>query len=236
MVTKWKIFLVSQRLEEEKRQRDVEIKRREAERKKRHELLAKDGKKSFFELNQPETAADPDLTDDPATVVEKPPIAKKAEESPRTRKDDAAVADKTEQNENDLNALDYEADKDDNFTESVAETSLVVQRAEISTKDASDKKKNPKVEETTDKSSRKDKSLKSLDRKRRSRSKSVEKRSKRRSRSRSSRRQASRRDKDRRDTYRRRNYSPHRDNRRRDDYRDKRVRRDRSRDSRKRSR
>lgn len=233
-------------MEEEKRQRDAEIKRREAERKKRHELLAKDGKKSFFELNQAPSTAEPEVADEPMAQVEQPMAAvKKAEpeNSPRARKDVAGGADKTEQNENDLNALDYEADKDDNFNESVAEASLIVQRAEISARDVADKKKDSKAEESTDKPDRKDKSVKKSERKRRSRSKSAEKRSKRRSRSRSPRRQNVRRDRDRgHDLHRRRNFSPHRDNRdnrdnrRRDDYRDRRVRRDRSRDSRKRSR
>lgn len=231
-------------MEEEKRQRDAEIKRREAERKKRHELLAKDGKKSFFELNQAPSTAEPDVADEPIAEVEQPAAVKKAEpeNSPRARKDAAGGADKTEQNENDLNALDYEADKDDNFNESVAETSLIVQRAEIGARDVADKKKDSKAEKTTDKPDRKDKSVKKSERKRRSRSKSVEKRSKRHSRSRSPRRQNARRDRDRHDVYRRRNFSPHRDNRdnrdnrRKDDYRDRRVRRDRSRDSRKRSR
>ncbi|XP_029713719.1 peptidyl-prolyl cis-trans isomerase G [Aedes albopictus] len=42
-----------EKIEDEKRQREGEIKRRESERKKRHEDMAKDAsKKSFFELNQ----------------------------------------------------------------------------------------------------------------------------------------------------------------------------------------
>ncbi|XP_058813867.1 peptidyl-prolyl cis-trans isomerase G [Topomyia yanbarensis] len=42
-----------EKMEEEKRLRDLEIKRRESERKKRHEEMAKDAsKKSFFELKQ----------------------------------------------------------------------------------------------------------------------------------------------------------------------------------------
>ncbi|KFB52696.1 AGAP002952-PC-like protein [Anopheles sinensis] len=47
-----------EKIEEEKRQRELEIKRREAERKKRHEELAKGAsKKSFFELNQDQPAS-----------------------------------------------------------------------------------------------------------------------------------------------------------------------------------
>lgn len=40
-----------ERLEEEKKVREEEIKRRELERKKRHEEMAKDPKKSFYELS-----------------------------------------------------------------------------------------------------------------------------------------------------------------------------------------
>ncbi|XP_059611175.1 peptidyl-prolyl cis-trans isomerase G [Phlebotomus argentipes] len=41
-----------EKIEEEKKQREMEIKRREVERKKRHEEIARDAKKSFYELQQ----------------------------------------------------------------------------------------------------------------------------------------------------------------------------------------
>lgn len=44
--------LVFQKSEEDKRERNTEIRRREAERRRRHEEMAKDSKKSFFELDQ----------------------------------------------------------------------------------------------------------------------------------------------------------------------------------------
>lgn len=50
------LIFFPQKIEEDKRIREDEIKRREAERKKRHEELARgDGKKSFFELQQTDT-------------------------------------------------------------------------------------------------------------------------------------------------------------------------------------
>uniref|UniRef100_A0A6B2EBZ3 peptidylprolyl isomerase n=1 Tax=Phlebotomus kandelakii TaxID=1109342 RepID=A0A6B2EBZ3_9DIPT len=41
-----------EKIEEEKKHREMEIKRREVERKKRHEEIARDAKKSFYELHQ----------------------------------------------------------------------------------------------------------------------------------------------------------------------------------------
>lgn len=229
----YKSYLLLQRLEEEKRQRDVEIKRRESERKKRHDILARDGKKSFFELDQAQSAGEIETTEKSTKAAEKVSHKKSEDETNTvTRKDTANIDGTPEPNENDMNALDYEADKDDNFNESIMDaTSIVVQRAEVSVKDVTDKKtKVSKGDERERKSDRKDrKDAKKADKERknrRSRSKSVEKRSKRRSRSRSPRRTDSRRDRDRRDVYRKRNYSPQRDNRRRDDYRDRRVQRD----------
>lgn len=216
----------------------MEIKRRESERKKRHDKLARDGKKSFFELDHAQSAGENETTEKSAKAAEKASNKKSEEETISTaRKDSANVDGAPEQNENDLNALDYEADKDDNFNESITETtSIVVQRAEVSVKNVTDKKKDVKVDASKEKSDRRDrkdaKKIEKERKKRHSRSKSLEKRSKRRSRSRSPRRTDSRRDKDRKDVYRKRNFSPQRDNRRRDDYRDRRIRRD----SRKRSR
>lgn len=86
-----------ERYEEEKMIRDQEIKRRESERKKRHEEMAKDSKKSFFELQHQTTyvgrvaaAADDDIGGTRSTK----------EAGTRESTDKAANVD--------LNALDYE--------------------------------------------------------------------------------------------------------------------------------
>lgn len=222
-------------MEEEKRHRDVEIKRRENERKKRHDQLARDGKKSFFELNQAANDGEGDAPVESNADIDQTAIGKsQIEDSPKSRVDKKKIDETPEHNKNDMNALDYEADKDDHFDDAIAETSIIAHRAEISTKNVGDKHKDSKADKSTDKTDRKDKSLKKSDRKRekRERSKSVEKRSKRRSRSRSPRRSNLRQDRDRRDVYRRRNHSPYRGGHRRDDYRDKNVRRDSRRRSR----
>ncbi|XP_058060103.1 peptidyl-prolyl cis-trans isomerase G isoform X1 [Anopheles bellator] len=84
-----------EKLEEEKRQREVEIKRREAERKKRHEELAKGAsKKSFFELNQ-----EPVSTGAALTAQSESPNGEGKETRQERAKSDGSV---------DMNALDYE--------------------------------------------------------------------------------------------------------------------------------
>lgn len=222
-------------MEEEKRVREAEIKRREVERKKRHEKLAVSGKKSFFELEQNPTRANASESNPVAeidsTQGQNEKFEKSNDENTPEIMDESKLDEIHGKNENDLNALDYEADKDDNLDGSVTETSLIVQRFEISSKD-NGKLTGVKQNDESGKSDRKDVSVKKSDRKKRSRTKSLERKSKKKSksRSRSSRRYAARRDRDRRDVYRRKNHSPYRDNnRRRDDYRNKRFRRDRSR-------
>lgn len=104
--------------EEDKRQRDFEIKRREAERKKRHEDMARDSKKSFFELNQENPykknnessdIEDGELAD---TTADQSMVANVSATTATLRKeikfDESAV---------DMNALDYEdvgSDREEN--------------------------------------------------------------------------------------------------------------------------
>lgn len=186
--------------------------------------MARDGKKSFFELEQStaqgavsnekvaNTATDDKIEtneDNEKNIVEKSP--KKVEEIPSDNSF-------TKKNENDLNALDYEADKDDNIDES--ETTITVQRAEVEYKEKS--LKSSKHNELNEKSSKKETDSKKTERRRRSRSREKRSREKR-SRDKSDRRHSSRNRNDRR-VYRRREFSPYRDNRRRDAQRFKRNR------------
>uniref|UniRef100_A0A182P6L9 peptidylprolyl isomerase n=1 Tax=Anopheles epiroticus TaxID=199890 RepID=A0A182P6L9_9DIPT len=93
-----------EKMEEEKRERENEIKRREAERKKRHEELAKGvSKKSFFELNQEQSAPraksaseSPDAAASKRTAVAS---AKEQEHASGRAKSNGSI---------DMNALDYE--------------------------------------------------------------------------------------------------------------------------------
>uniref|UniRef100_A0A8W7PVE3 PPIase cyclophilin-type domain-containing protein n=1 Tax=Anopheles coluzzii TaxID=1518534 RepID=A0A8W7PVE3_ANOCL len=94
-----------EKLEEEKRQRESEIKRREAERKKRHEDLAKGAsKKSFFELNQEQSATrEKSASESPEPAGANRPTAdaasaKEQERSGRAKSNGSI----------DMNALDYE--------------------------------------------------------------------------------------------------------------------------------
>lgn len=192
--------------------RDAEIKRRESERKIRHEKLARDGKKSFFELDQSKSqdgnsAEKPTNADDNEKKTElqeaEPAPAEKAKSPPKVEE----VEDSFPKNENDLNALDYEADKDDNIEE--AEATVIVQRVEVEHKQSEKPSKSSRHNDADEKSSRKESDSKKTDRRRRSRSR--EKRSKDRDR-----RHSSRGRNDRRVHNRRREYSPYRDNRRRD--------------------
>lgn len=231
-----------QRIQEEKRVREAEIKRREAERKIRHERLIHDGKKSFFELNQL-AAADAQaeqkslnataLEDgkDNTQDTEHVPIEKNAVEKQLPIVDDTKDDDLLSKNENDLNALDYEADKDMDEPE----TSVTVQRVEIQRRKSNER--SSKLDKhggggggSDEKSNKKNDDTKKADRRRRSRSR--DKRSKDRDR-----RHNSRGRNDRRMYNRRRDYSPphNRDNRRRDARRNQRNRsssRRRNRDSR----
>lgn len=225
---------ILQRIQEEKRTRDAEIKRREAERRVRHEKLARDGKKSFFELNQStsqEAIADEKVTNDTheakkldtKELVAKT-IANDDLEKQPSKEHEPITDEPFGSNEIDLNALDYEADKYDNIDES--ETTVTVQRADIGNKEFEKLSKANKHNEIGGKSSKKDSnSRKDAD------SKKIEKR--RRSRSREEKRRSRSRDKDRRHSphgrndrrvYRRRDHSPQRDNRRRDAHRFKRNR------------
>lgn len=208
-------FDILQRLQEEKRVRDAEIKRRETERKIRHEKLARDGKKSFFELEQStsqeananEKSVNPDAEDKKSEVEEGEVAPADVEKSPPRIEE---VENAFTMNENDLNALDYEADKDDNVDE--PETTITVQRVEVEYKDSEKPSKSGKHNEIEEKSRKKDTDSKKTERRRRSRSR--EKRSKDRDR-----RHSSRGRNDRRVYNRRREYSPYRDNRRRDAHR-----------------
>lgn len=229
---------IHQRIQEEKRIREAEIKRREAERKLRHEKLARDGKKSFFELEH-RASQDVPIEEKPANHKknddhEIEPVEKtNIEKSPK--EEDVPIETLYGNNENDLNALDYEADKDDNIDE--PETILTVQRVELEQKSIKESEKPAKVSKHGDnkeKSNKKDTDSKKIERRRRSRSKEKRSRSKeKRSRSREKRS----RDRDRRHPSDSRNrndrrvfgrgrreFSPQRDNRRRDAQRFKRNR------------
>lgn len=190
--------------------------------------MARDGKKSFFELNQ-SASQEVSVEEKPANnaneskkteIVETSPnkIARDDSEKQSLRMDAPAIIDESlGKNENDLNALDYEADKDDNIEES--EVKLTVKRVEIENKASEKSSKANKHSEIDGKGSRKDSDSKKTERRRRSRS-----RDKRRSRSRDKdRRPTSRSHSDRR-AYRRGRDSPQRDNRRRDAHRFKRNR------------
>lgn len=185
--------------------------------------MARDGKKSFFELNQ-STSQEAPVEENNANEAKKTEIV---EASPnKIAKDDsekqsliapAIIDEPLGKNENDLNALDYEADKDDNIEES--EMKLIVKRVEIENKVSEKSTKANKHSEIDGKGSRKDSDSKKTERRRRSRS-----RDKRRSRSKDKdRRPTSRGHSDRR-AYRRGRDSPQRDNRRRDAHRFKRNR------------
>lgn len=207
------IFDITQRLQEEKRVRDAEIKRRESERKIRHEKLARDGKKSFYELNQStshdatanEKSANADAEEKNADAQEAEPASVDLGKSPLKI---VEVDNTFSKNENDLNALDYEADKDDNIDE--PEMTITVQRIELEHKEREKPSKSSKHGEIDEKSSKRDSDSKKTERRRQSRSR--EKRSKDRDRRQSSRSGRN----DRRVYNRRREYSPYRDNRRRD--------------------
>lgn len=109
-------------------------------------------------------------------------------------------------NENDLNALDYEADKDDNMDE--PETAITVQRVEIQ-QHKSNEKSSKSERHGDEKSSKRNNDTKKVDRRRRSRSR--DKRSRDRNR-----RHSSRGRNDRRVHSRRRDHSPYSRDKRRD--------------------
>lgn len=233
---------VHQRIQEEKRVRDTEIKRRETERKLRHEKLARDGKKSFFELEQ--SAAQGAQTEDKTinekkgnthttephdkNNVEKSPQKLTTEEEGEGEGEEVPTESLYGKNESDLNALDYEADKDDNVDE--PEAVVTVQRVEIEHKSVRDGEKSSKTNKRgeNEKSSKKESDSKKSERRHRSRSKEKRSRSKeKRSRSRDrDRGQGSRNRNDRNDRrlYRRVDFSLQRDNRRREAHRFKRNR------------
>lgn len=214
--------------------RETEIKRREAERKIRHERLIHDGKKSFFELNQistedvqaeqkssnATTASEEGKTSTQDT--EHVAIEKNTTEKQLSTVDAVKIDDILGNNENDLNALDYEADKDDNIDES--ETTVTVQRVEVELQKTGEKSSKVDKHGGDEKSRKKTDDTKKVDRRRRSHSK--DKRSRDRDR-----RHNSRGRNDRRVYNRRRDYSPYRDNRdnRRRDGRDRFNKRNRSR-------
>lgn len=204
-----------QRLQEEKRERETEIKRRETERKIRHEKLARDGKKSFFELDQ--NAPQGATTEESKTEVQAPepvPVEENDVENSPPTLDGVQVENTFSTNENDLNALDYEADKDDNIED--PETTITIQRVEMEYKEIDKPSKLNNHNEVDDKSSKRDSDPKKTERRRRSRSK--EKLSRDRDRRHSPKGRNDRR------VYRRREFSPYRDNRRRDANRFKRNR------------
>lgn len=196
----------------------MEIKRREAERKIRHERLIHDGKKSFFELNQ--------ISAEDVQAEQKSSNAAASEEGKNSTQDTENVAiekisiekqlpvvdevktdDLSGKNEIDLNALDYEADKDDNVDD--PESTVTVQRVEVESHKANEKPSKADKHGSVEKSSKKHGDTKKSDRRRRSHSR--DKRSRDRDR-----RHNSRGRNDRRVYNRRRDYSPFRDNRRRE--------------------
>lgn len=134
---------------------------------------------------------------------------------------DGKVGDLLGKSETDLNALDYEADKDEKFEQ--PESTVTVQRVEIEYKENEKSSKLNKRGDSVEKSGKKDGDSKKTERRRRSRSRSRSRSRDKRSRDRD-RRHGSRGRNDRRVHNRRREYSPHRDNRRRDPQRFKRNR------------
>lgn len=123
--------------------------------------------------------------------------------------DEVKIDDLLGKNENDLNALDYEADKDDNIDES--ETTVTVQRVEVEPQKANEKSSKADKHGGDEKSNKKHGDTKKVDRRRRSHSRDKHSRDRDRDR-----RHNSRGRNDRRVYNRRRDYSPVRDNRRRD--------------------
>lgn len=229
-----------ERYEEEKRIRDQEIKRRESERKKRHEEMARDSKKSFFELNQGDVPPAKADNPEPKRTIEHEPedgeieIAVTAVKKLKTSSDVAKSL--VTKNEIDMNALDYEIDRDENADETnvthkndiVAQALGVEIRVEKSVDPHATKSKaSDRLEkkEHASKVSERKRHSKSLDREQKSRRKRSRTRSRSRSRSRDRRGRNARgnREIDRR----RNNYSPPRRNndRRRNDYRTQRDRR-----------
>lgn len=180
-----------------------------------------DGKKSFFELNQisaedvhaeqksANATAPEDGKDNSNNTqdTEQVPIEKNSLEKQPASVDEVKNDDLLAKNENDLNALDYEADKDDNVDE--AETTLTVQRVEVEHHKTSEKSSKVDKHGGDEKSNKKHGDTKKGDRRRRSHSR--DKRSRERDR-----RHNSRGRNDRRVQNRRREYSPYRDNRKRD--------------------
>lgn len=219
----------------------MEIKRRETERKIRHEKLARDGKKSFFELDQStsqEAATDEKVTnaalENKNVDVQETETTNLAVEKIQPMVEEDAF-DSFNKNENDLNALDYEADRDDNDNVDEPEANITVQRVELEHKGHKKSSKRSKHKEIDEKSTKKEfdpKKRKRHSRSKEKRSRSKEKRSRSKEKCSRSRERRSR-DKDRRVSPRNRNdkrlnrrreYSPHRDNRRRDAHRFKRNR------------
>lgn len=92
-------------MEEEKKIREAEIKRREIERKKRHELLERDSKKSFYELNQ--TIGRDKVDDQSDSTTKKHEYAEEREEG---ELDDSAIQNASGESV-DMNALDYDEDR-----------------------------------------------------------------------------------------------------------------------------
>lgn len=201
--------------------------------------MINDGKKSFFELNQMSVAGG-QAEQKPlhATVsteegkndtqnTEIVPIEKNTAEKQLPIADETEMDDMTGKNENDLNALDYEADKDDNMDE--PETAVAVQRVEIQQQQPKANEKSSRLDKHgggDEKSAKKHDDTKKAERRRRSRSRDKRSRDRRHSsRGRNDRRVRGRRD-----------HSPHsRDNRRRDARRNRSPsyeRRRRNRDSR----
>lgn len=122
-----------ERIEEEKRVRDQEIKRREAERKKRHEEMARDGKKSFFELNQGSSAP---------PAKESLDASKEEGELDHSRVDVQRKS-APKETEIDLNALDYEAEREENVEEHNAEAKVEIAVASTTVEVRGDKTEHP---------------------------------------------------------------------------------------------
>lgn len=151
-----------ERIEEEKRIRDQEIRRREAERKKRHEEIARDSKKSFFELNQSDSAPPTDEKSKEATLEE----TKEEGELDDSHIDNVPKL-LTKETEIDLNALDYEVDRDEIVDEQkqnekheivVASTTVEFHSDKTNKLDAKlekDNRKNTNREDRKDRSGRK---------------------------------------------------------------------------------
>lgn len=168
------------------------------------------------EEKAPNTASEEKKTD--TLDTEQMPIEKEIVQS---QVDDGKVRDLLGKSETDLNALDYEADKDEKFEQ--PESTITVQRVEIEHKDTEKSSKFNKLGDNVEKSGKKDGDLKKTERRRKSRSRSRSRSRDKRSRDRD-RRHGSRGRNDRRVHNRRREYSPYRDNRRRDSQRFKRNR------------